>query len=398
MFKKNSLMVLLALSSGALIFAFYNDWIIFNVPFFYTSQVVLMNVGSVSKKKVPFWYWVAPTLKRDDQEVLWSSDSAEAMQSVTARWLTLLSEEALVHKKVSLQMAAKGVHDSEFFLSFDRSFLSKTASTFDKLMLLESLLKTWRETAIPLHNIRFFIHHQQFFDMHLDFSRPWPVDGFVVSAGSGEQITSAMPKYFDAQDKKITIMLDPAGDAQYTGRAIDTTFERGLTLQWAQELKYELERRMPLVRVLLTRVPGEVVEPLQNAAFANRLGVDLYVHLSFYQEHEEVSRLFLYYVMYNSITDLWSQKQDELNFELYNLAYKKYFLTSREYVAQLAKSLKAFERTAFFAVQQPFGIPYKPLVGIQIPACGVECGIKKVDDWHKYIEPITQAIMQLNFV
>ena len=35
----------------------------------------------------------------------------------------------------------------------------------------------------------------------------------------------------------FTLMLDPAGDAQYPGRIIDDSFERGITLQCVEELQ-----------------------------------------------------------------------------------------------------------------------------------------------------------------
>ena len=71
-------------------------------------------------------------------------------------------------------------------------------------------------------------------------------------------------------------MLDPAGDAQYPGRIIDDSFERGITLQCVEELQRAITRQFPHVRVVLTRFPGETCQPLQNAHFANRLDVDLY--------------------------------------------------------------------------------------------------------------------------
>jgi len=84
--------------------------------------------------------------------------------------------------------------------------------------------------------------------------------------------------------KEIIIMLDPAGDAQYAGRRIDDSFERGLTLRCAEQLKQRLEQLFPQIHVVLTRLPGETVQPLQNANFANRLSVDLYLSIHFYHE------------------------------------------------------------------------------------------------------------------
>ena len=68
------------------------------------------------------------------------------------------------------------------------------------------------------------------------------------------------------------------------GRIVNDSFERGLTLQFAQELKKELELNFNNIRVVLTRIPGETLESLQNANFANRLNVDFYLSIHFYSE------------------------------------------------------------------------------------------------------------------
>ena len=44
----------------------------------------------------------------------------------------------------------------------------------------------------------------------------------------------------DATDNPFTIMIDPAGDAKHTGRLIQDTLERGISLQCAEELKKNL--------------------------------------------------------------------------------------------------------------------------------------------------------------
>ncbi|HSW75550.1 MAG TPA: hypothetical protein VLG50_00750, partial [Candidatus Saccharimonadales bacterium] len=59
------------------------------------------------------------------------------------------------------------------------------------------------------------------------------------------------------QEQPFTIIIDPLGDPKNTGREIDDVFERGITLQCAEELKKQLNNVLPHIRVILTRVPGE---------------------------------------------------------------------------------------------------------------------------------------------
>ena len=112
--------------------------------------------------------------------------------------------------------------------------------------------------------------------------------------------------------QQITIMLDPAGDAQSAGREIQDSFERGLTLQFVQELKNEIIQHYPNVRVILTRTPGETIQPMHNALFANRLQPDLYLRIGFYFQPEIPTHVTLFYAC-NHPNDFW-QKINSLQF------------------------------------------------------------------------------------
>ena len=90
----------------------------------------------------------------------------------------------------------------------------------------------------------------------------------------------------------FTIMIDPAGDAQHTGRIIEDVFERAVTLSIAKALETALHNTLNCT-VILTRAPGEIVSPLQNANFSNRLLVDLFINLNCYQAPNEKLSIYL---------------------------------------------------------------------------------------------------------
>src|SRR3990172_8684717 len=100
---------------------------------------------------------------------------------------------------------------------------------------------------------------------------------FIVSGLLSTNLLLARPHV--AQPRAFTIMLDPAGDAKNPGRKLDDSFERGITLQFSETLKQKLESLFPSIRVVLTRLPGETVQLLQNANFANRLDVNFYLSI-----------------------------------------------------------------------------------------------------------------------
>lgn len=184
-------------------------------------------------------------------------------------------------------------------------------------------------------------------------------------------------------------MLDPAGDAQHTGRQLEDSFERGITLQCAEQLKKVLEKEFPSIRVVLTRVPGETLQPLQNAHFANRLRTDLYIRLQLYHESHIKPRIALYYV---ALGDEFITRHHELNLLPYDQAHIANHNKTKSYANLM---LGNFKQCSLFDVQGIYGIPFKPLMGIQAPAIAIEIGLPTKNSWQEYINALHAAISNL---
>ncbi|MBA3954627.1 N-acetylmuramoyl-L-alanine amidase [Candidatus Dependentiae bacterium] len=211
----------------------------------------------------------------------------------------------------------------------------------------------------------------------------WSFFNFGSSQDTKPDTQQEQPK-----QRLVTLMINPAGDANTSGRSFDETFERALTLRCAQELKTNLEATHN-VRVLLTRFPGETVDPLQNASFANRMQVNLYLSLHFYKAKESHHPLFFYYYSSNPTADLPVKRSKELVFYPYNQAYKMYLKESKEYAQELYTFLKQDEKEYHLVCYPPLGIACKPLIGILAPALMCEIGIDKKED-------VKQCILALN--
>ena len=190
----------------------------------------------------------------------------------------------------------------------------------------------------------------------------------------------------------ITIMLDPAGDAQHAGRKLDDSFERGITLQFAEQLKKILEEEHSNIRVVLTRFPGETLEPLQNASFANRLRVDFYLSIHFYMEKSGPLTLSMYNLVTNPVTDLWQSYGSELALVQYDKIHKVNLKTTQKYTELMSKVLNGNDYKRTFVFKGPIGIPFRPLVGINAPAIAIEAGLKNKNDWKHYLSPIACSL------
>ncbi len=187
--------------------------------------------------------------------------------------------------------------------------------------------------------------------------------------------------------KPFTIMLDPAGDAKHTGRQLDDSLERGISLQCAEKLQATLEKQYPLIRVVLTRVPGETLQPLQNAHFANRLNVDLYIRLQFYQEQGVKPHVALYQF---SLGDEFISRSHQLAFHPYDQAHIFNQKKTVAYANEISASLK--QHATLFDMQGIYKIPFKPLIGVQAPAIAIEMSLKSKDSWQTYIQPLSNAL------
>jgi len=168
---------------GMLFFAVYNEWIIFSYPSYKKEVGQQIDSMKMDKKDVWLLYWDKKKWKKEKINLLWTDDPAKNIQYLVSSWLTLLDQEHVMRKKVSLQTVLISSSGVQAYLSFDRVPFSSEASTYEKLMWIEGILKTIRENDIELQKVMFLVHHQVLQDYHLDFSNPWPIYGFLASQG-----------------------------------------------------------------------------------------------------------------------------------------------------------------------------------------------------------------------
>lgn len=206
-----------------------------------------------------------------------------------------------------------------------------------------------------------------------------------------------------AHAHKITLMINPAGDAQKTGRVIDKSFERALTLQMANHLKSYIESHHNNVRVVLTRSAGESVSTLQNASFSNRLDVDFFISIHMFQApSNKSSSVSIYYFSLEPQSVKWQFKDPELSF----IKADKAHLFAAPFTKKIVTTLEQ-ELTHSFGQQctinGPYGIPFAPLMGISAPAVAFEMNIHSHTNWQSYapllesaLDKVIENLKQLN--
>jgi len=159
-----------------LLFAFSNNWIIIRLP---QSHTKVPDLQRISKKRVTLWFWHHNRWQHENSELLWSANPSLNITQLMNGLLALFDEEQLLPKKTTLQSVTLNALGTCAFISFDRTPLDKQSSIHTKWMMIESIIKTIRENKIPIQSLQFLSHHQPMHDMHLDFSHPWPISGFL---------------------------------------------------------------------------------------------------------------------------------------------------------------------------------------------------------------------------
>jgi hypothetical protein len=187
----------------------------------------------------------------------------------------------------------------------------------------------------------------------------------------------------------LTIMLSPFGDAKTTGRIIDDCFERSLTLKFAEAVEKEIEKQNKNVQVILNRTPGETLEPLQNANFANRLNTDFYISIHFYKEKEARPKMFLF----SYASDIFHTPiNPNLTFVPFDEAFRININQTNELGKTFEDVLKQEKYKHDFDFKGLIKIPFRALTGVKAPNIAFEASLKSSCDWEKYIPTFVEGV------
>ena len=165
---------------GLLLCSVHQGWIIVRYPSYLKEIEAYRNqITAITKKNVQLSYWSDLTWHTEHIDLMWTPDTAKNIHYIITSWLSLLDEENITAIKVSLQTTLLSPSGKDVYLSFDRYPFSSESSTFEKWMWTEGLLKTLRSNCPDLQKVIFLVHHQHMTDHHLDFTSPWPIQGFL---------------------------------------------------------------------------------------------------------------------------------------------------------------------------------------------------------------------------
>lgn len=181
MMKHRYLICACALIAGMLMLSIHRNWIIIALPTRLSDATNHTDVIASSKKNVSLFYWHNHAWRSEKTTLIWHTNKAMQIHYLINSWLAFLDEEKIVSKRICVQSVMLTTADQEALISLDRSPFHTQSSSHEKMMLMESLLKTIRDNGIALQRVRILVHHSPLKDEHLDFTHAWPIHGFMRS-------------------------------------------------------------------------------------------------------------------------------------------------------------------------------------------------------------------------
>lgn len=366
MIKQTIIATFCALIGSFMLFAWYHQWIIIMVG---APQPAVAHTVDTYKKNSVLFFPKASGFQQETKEIVYSKALHNALQNIVQEWLQIALDEHYIPYPLQLQSAAFSFNHDELILSFNGLPFDKEAPIEHKLQSIHALLKTVAAECPHLQKIYFFCNHKPFEDDFIDFSRPWPLDGFESETLDYDPI-DCTPQ---------TIIIHPWGDAKHAGRKINSTFERTYTLEYAQYLKKHLESVNPDVRVIITRSPGNIMSTQQAAEFANKLHADLYITLNCYQTAKNRYPISCFYLSYQPSRS-WQKKvpvpeNNPLKLIPVTQVHRFFEPINKNLAHRLLKQLKDCHGDHLEINTQFSGLPLKLLQGASCPSLALEIGI-----------------------
>jgi hypothetical protein len=343
------------------------------------------------KTLMRFTYWKGTTRSYEWRPIIQDDEDIVNAQRIITTYWTIIEDNGLLSSRIHVESTATDRTGKVLLCSLSNNPCSIETSTLDAWLIIEGLILTLRELMPQFQKILFLVNHEPLIHPNLDYSRPWPLEGFSTHAQFSDNYTKPSHGVVKtALDHQLILYINPSGTAYHPGRTIGNLFERGIAIHCAQALRDELAVRMPLTRVVINQAREETRDALQHINQANKIRANMYIHLSFYQTQNNTPDLTIFTFRWHPTTDLWKREIKWDTFVPFHEAHMATAALSNN-IAQHMFYYAATTRPYPLCAAALLALPYKPLTGIAIPAVAIEIGINNI----KQLADITPAITDL---
>lgn len=177
--KKIFFLVLIFLS-GIIFFGFYNEIIILRLPY----KTNIFSVENSGQNRVAKIYWLnnksenigsnnIENIFQEEIEIIHSNNLKETIKNLLIAWLSVMQDNKFISKNINIQDISLDINNKYAYISFDKNIFEKNWSIKQKILFINSIIKTLNENHINISGLYFLINHKILYDFHLDFSRPY---------------------------------------------------------------------------------------------------------------------------------------------------------------------------------------------------------------------------------
>ena len=177
MFKKQIIFVgTIFLAISLLFFAYQESWIILIFP--HKQETIGLSTDT-KPTEVVLYFWKHDKWLSEKNSYIKSSDMAQNIQTIAHLYFRLLDDEEIIHNDTTVHSVVLHKNKQIAFVSCNQSPFHAQDSTIKKIMIIEGFLKTLKENKISIPFVQFLTNHQPLQDDHLDFTVPWPLQGYL---------------------------------------------------------------------------------------------------------------------------------------------------------------------------------------------------------------------------
>lgn len=384
-------MSIISITGGALFFAISHNIIIIRIP---THKIVQQPHVVLKKELMRFTYWKGVTRCHEWRHIMQDDQDVVTAQRIINTYWTLVEDAGLLPSRVGVQAVTTDRAKQTLLCSLSNSPFNTETSVLDAWLIIEGLILTLRELMPQFQKILLLANHKVLTHSGLDYSRPWPLEGFSAVAQFAENYTPpTLAATKNIVDQPLIVYINPSGNAYHAGRTIGDSFEHGIALNCAQLLKDELALRLPSARVIINHGREQHRDAVQHINQAHRIRANIYIHLSFYQSQQSTPELILTTFRWHPTTDLWKHEVPLGSFVPLHEAHFKSATTSH-HSAQRMFHYAATNRPYPLFARAYLTLPYAPLAGLAIPAVGLEVGIQQAQQLADIVPALTDLIVE----
>ena len=164
---------------GILFFGYQESWIIINIP--QTSIWQNLQKPQPMHMNVKLWAFKNNQWIQEIKQIIKTNDTAQTIQNLLNSWFLFLEEEHIISKTITIESVVLSPTQKLAFISLTHNPFMPHVSTYECLMLIESIVKTLRENNIQLQSIQLLIRHTPWHDHRLNMEIPWPLSGYIAT-------------------------------------------------------------------------------------------------------------------------------------------------------------------------------------------------------------------------